>query len=108
MIPKHASYRNRALLDLAHRIHECTLSMPGCIGYSVEGCEPCHANWAEFGKGGAQKADDCYFAAGCRHCHQELDQGKTYTKDEKRDFWMAGYIRTQYVIYQNGWLKVAA
>lgn len=36
------------------------------------------------GKGMGKKADDCLTARLCRECHQEIDQGKTLTRDERR------------------------
>jgi len=102
-----ANYENRALLNLAHRINECQLRLPGvCEGYSADGCEPAHANSARYGKGGALKAHDCYAAAACHSCHAELDQGNRFSREEKLDYWQLGWERTVLVYFKNGWLKV--
>lgn len=37
---------------------------------------PAHSNMQEDGKGRGQKADDCFVAASCQHCHDVLD-GRT-------------------------------
>jgi len=33
----------------------------------------------------SQKTDDCLTAAICKGCHHELDNGKKYTRDERRE-----------------------
>lgn len=98
------SYRNRALLDLAYQI-ECTVQLPGQCegGYG----EPAHSNQQRHGKGFGNKADDVFFASACRSCHRELDQGKRYTKDEKREFWQRAHERTLLAIWDRGLVKVA-
>lgn len=102
-----SNYRDRQLLDLAHKIKDCTLQLPGiCEGHSYRGCEPAHANSSRYGKGMSIKAHDCFFAAGCHSCHAELDQGKRFSKEEKLDFWQRAYERTMLICFQNGWLKV--
>jgi hypothetical protein len=54
----------------------------------------CHSNFAEHGKAGARKADDCYSVWGCAACHKWLDQpighrGPTY--EEKRGRFMLAH-----------------
>lgn len=78
------SYRNRKLLDCAYAF-PCMLRLPGCEGGDAG--EPAHSNQAKHGKGGAMKAHDCYHVPACRSCHRELDQGRTMTRDEKREAW---------------------
>lgn len=111
MIAKDVEYRNRKLLDLAHRMQQCQLRIPGvCIGHSEHGCEPAHANnWRQtFGKGGARKAHDCFFAAACHPCHVALDQGNKLTGEEKFEYWSRGHNRTLLALFRNGWIKVNA
>ena len=99
-------YRDRALLDLAHRVEECQLRLPGvCRGHSP-GCEPAHSNQSQHGKGGAQKAGDNFHAAACHWCHAELDQGNKFTREEKVEFWRAGHDRTMTLYFRNGWIGV--
>lgn len=45
-----------------------------------------HANLSCFGKGMGIKASDAALMALCTTCHAELDQGKSMTKQERRDF----------------------
>jgi hypothetical protein len=102
------NYRNRRLLDLAHRVHTCQAcgKWVGTEGLE-DGCEPAHANWGVFGKGGALKAHDCFHAALCHSCHAELDQGDTMSKDEKKAFWWRAHIATMLLYFTNDWLRVA-
>lgn len=104
-----SNYRDRKLLDLAHRVNECQLRLPEvCTGYSPDGCEPAHSNQSRHGKGMSIKADDNFHAAACHACHAELDQGRRFSRSEKMDFWQAGHDRTMALYWRNGWLKVAA
>lgn len=92
------NYRSRKFLDLAHKINECQLQIASvCEVFSSDGCEPAHSNQSRHGKGMGIKAHDNYHVASCHSCHAELDQGKRYTKQEKRDFWDAGYKRTMHL-----------
>ncbi len=102
-------YRDRKLLDLAHQVTECQLQLPGvCQGHSAHGCEPAHSNQQRHGKGMSHKAEDIFHVAACHACHAELDQGRRFTKEQKRDFWQDGWERTITIYFKNGWLKVAA
>lgn len=101
------TFRSRPLLDLAHRVQQCQVRIPGvCQGHSDHGCEPAHSNQQRHGKGMGHKADDCFHAAACHSCHAELDQGERLSKDERRDYWQAGYERTMALYWSSGWLKV--
>lgn len=63
------NYRNRKLLDLAHRLHTCQFRLPGCKIYVEHGCEPIHSDHNRHNKGMGIKADDDQHVAGCHHCH---------------------------------------
>lgn len=95
------NYRNRRLLDLAHRVTECQ-----ACGRHTEGCEPAHANWSEFGKGMGLKAHDLFHAAMCHQCHAELDQGCKMSFEDRKAMWTRAYINTQLLYWQNGWIHV--
>ena len=102
------TFRSRPFLDLAHRVHQCQIRLPGiCVGYSPEGCEPAHANLQELGKGMGHKASDLHVAA-CHQCHAELDSGRRFSKAEKRDYWLIGQARTVLLYLERGLLKVTA
>ena len=99
-------YRSRKLLDLAHRITECTIRLPEVCQIRTEGCEPAHSNWAVHGKGMSLKAHDVFFAASCHACHAELDQGCLFTGEQKRSYWQMGHDETMLTIFQEGWVGV--
>jgi len=101
------NYRNRALLNLAHKVQECQVRIPGvCTGYSVEGCEPAHSNWSEHGRGMGHKSADIH-AAACHACHAAIDSGSKLSRQDKQSFWKSGFERTMIVYLENGWIKVA-
>lgn len=98
-----SNYRNRGLLDLAYEL-PCMLQLACCEGGVGE---PAHSNQPRHGKGGSIKAHDCFFVPACRPCHRELDQGKTMTRDEKRDAWDEAFLRTYQALWERGLIKVA-
>ena len=101
------AYRSRKLLDLAHRVQECQVRIPGvCRGYSEHGCEPAHSNQQRHGKGVGHKADDCYHAAACHDCHVAIDQGRKLSREDKQHYWRLGFERTFKLYLENGWLGV--
>ena len=52
-----------------------------------------HSNQLRHGKGMGLKAHG-YVAALCHSCHHKLDQGKDWTKQERRDYWQLAHERT--------------
>lgn len=100
--------RNRALLDLSHRLQECLLKVPSvCTEYVAEGCQPAHSNLMRHGKGKGTKAEDWFHVAACPSCHREIDQGHRLTRGEREALWMAGWERTMAHYWRQGWIKVA-
>lgn len=97
------SYRNRDLLDCAYQF-PCMLRLPCCTG--GDSGEPAHSNQPRHGKGGAMKAHDCYHVPACRACHVELDQGRTMTRDEKREAWEQAFWRYLPMLWEQGALNV--
>lgn len=101
------TFRSRKLLDLAHRVTECQLRLPGvCEGQSNLGCEPAHSNQLRHGKGMSNKAADYMHVAACHTCHAEFDQGKRLSKSEKLVYFGDGWERTIALYFENGWLEV--
>lgn len=91
------NFRSRDLLDLAYQL-PCMFGLLGiCEGGKGE---PCHSNQARHGKGKSLKAHDCFFAAGCRACHRELDQGTRFTREEKEAIWQDAFERTLLTLFQ--------
>ena len=104
-----ANYRNRKLLDLAHRLQFCQMQILGyCEGFSGDGCEPAHSNQIRHGKGTGIKAHDWWHVAACRACHDVLD-GRTpssLTKSEKNEYFEHGWERTMDRYFREGWIGV--
>ncbi len=98
------NYRNRKLLDLAHEI-PCQLQIENVCSGSM--AEAAHSNLGQHGKGKSMKAHDCFFAAACRECHFEIDNGKRLSKDERENIWRAGHERTMLLLWRIGYLQVA-
>lgn len=104
------NHRNRALLDLAHRVTECM----NCGRYT-EGCEPAHENGIEAGKGFGIKGHDHRHAALCHACHAWYDQGgglspcREYsaTWQGKKEMWLRAHRKTFDYYWSQRWLKVA-
>jgi hypothetical protein len=95
------NYRNRKLLDLAHRVTECQ-----SCGRYTEGCEPAHANAPGYGKGMGIKAHDWAHAALCHDCHAQIDQGGCLVREERREKWERAFLKTLALYWANGWLGV--
>ena len=95
------NYRNRQLLDLAHRVTECQW----CGQSTPDGCEPAHSNASWHGKGASIKAHDCYHAALCHDCHMHVDAGRR-DRQIALEMWRAAFERTMLLYFRNGWLKV--
>lgn len=95
------NFRDRDLLNLAYEL-DCTIRVPDvCTGGTGE---PCHANWAIWGKGGAMKAHDFAFASGCRACHQAIDQGSVLTAEQREFYWLRGHVETMRQLWTRGLL----
>jgi hypothetical protein len=88
-------FRSPELLKLASG-QSCTIKLPGCVGGP---CVACHSNQAKHGKGRSVKAHDCFIAFGCDHCHREIDQGKTLSREQKFDAWERAHIATMLIIF---------
>lgn len=77
----------------ACRGEPCFLQLAGICQAARETVVPCHANWSEYGKGAGIKAKDIYTVPGCFHCHRELDQGFSLSREEKKAAWEWAYTR---------------
>ncbi|MGW8178839.1 MAG: nuclease domain-containing protein [bacterium] len=81
---KRKPYRNKKILAAA-KGQPCYLRIPGvCTGGGAD-TVACHSNLGEDGKGGSQKADDCFISFGCQACHDEYD-GRTHKSGLSSDF----------------------
>ncbi|MFA6039874.1 MAG: hypothetical protein WC733_00040 [Methylophilus sp.] len=92
--PKQVNYRNRRLLNLAHRVTECQFQIEGvCQGHSAHGCEPAHSNHSVHGHAMGQKSGDDFHIASCRKCHLYYDAHKL-PEDKELELFNAARERT--------------
>jgi len=98
------NYRDRALLDLAYQF-PCSIHADGCEG--GESGEPAHSNRAIHGKGGAMKAHDCFHVPACRHCHREIDQGRTMDRETKFETWGRAFGKYLPELFERKLIRVA-
>lgn len=85
--PKHHYVRSPELMRNAREIP--------CQHCGVDDGTVCgaHTNWGG-GKGRGIKASDNLIASLCFDCHAKLDQGKTLTKEQRKDMWFSAHINT--------------
>lgn len=86
-------YRSKRLLDAA-RGQQCTIQIPGICNGNPETTVAAHSNSLRHGKGLGIKAHDCYVAWACSSCHAEIDQGSKLSRQQKDDYWQAGFEKT--------------
>lgn len=90
------NYRNHELLALAKLAPVCM----GCGNPNKGDVVAAHRNE---GKALGSKNPDYMMAfLGSLCCHAPLDQGSTWTREERRAFWMAAFWRTQEWLWRSG------
>lgn len=87
--PKKRAGHDKAMLALC-RGQTCHLRVPGVCRDETATVVPCHANWAEYGKGMGQKAADRFTVPGCWRCHSWLDTSAA-SGALKREAWEVAY-----------------
>jgi hypothetical protein len=100
-------YRNRKLLDLAHRVTACQFLLPVCMGISPEGCEPAHSNQGAHGKSIGMKAADDQHVASCPNCHRLYDGqlGYVMPREQANKLFNDARTRTFALYARMGWLE---
>jgi hypothetical protein len=99
-------YRSKRLLDAA-RGQNCTLRIPGICNGNSETTVAAHSNQIMHGKGMGIKAHDCFAAWACSSCHAEIDQGSKLSRQQKDEYWQAGFERTILQMFLLGIIAVA-
>ncbi|MEB0078028.1 hypothetical protein QN386_22295 [Pseudomonas sp. CCI3.2] len=89
-------YRSRQWLAAVHQIENCVI----CGAYGVQAA---HINE---GKGMSQKTDDCLCAAICETCHTGLDNGKQYSRDDRREILRKAVLDTVAQLARMGLLTI--
>lgn len=80
----------------------CLLKVPGVCNRDTATTVACHSDWAEHGKAGARRADDCYSVWGCYSCHTWLDQGSADAEVKRSAFDAAFLLQVDW------WSRIAA
>ena len=91
MFPKYTYYRSKTHLKNVASLLCQHCGRDGTV-------QAAHSNWSEHGKGRGIKASDIYTAALCQDCHQELDQGKHLSKDERKRLWIEAHKKTVFTM----------
>ncbi|AUH00880.1 hypothetical protein CWC46_14325 [Prodigiosinella confusarubida] len=85
-------YRNKKWLAAVGTIQQCVLC-------GTWGTQVAHRNES---KGIGMKTDDCATAAICVHCHNEIDNGKNLSRDERRQLMDRAIVLTIIQIARQG------
>jgi hypothetical protein len=93
-------YRNKKILEIARNFpcQHC--------GREDGTVVAAHSNQLRDGKGKGIKASDYRVASLCFYCHQELDQGKNLSKQERVEMWENAHRSTIGLLFDNGHLEV--
>lgn len=86
------TYRNKKWLAAVGQIEQCVL----CGNWGIQ---VAHRNEL---KGMGMKTDDCATAALCVECHHEIDNGKTLSRDERRQLMDRAIVLTVIQIARRG------
>ena len=90
-------YRSKKLLELCRQL-PCQV-----CGKNNGTVVAAHRNE---GKGMGLKVSDALVCSMCFECHSEMDNGKSLTKDERRDMWNRAFISTMKEFIEREWLVV--
>lgn len=78
-------------------------SLGCCVMCGKHGVQAAHRNQ---GKGMGLKVDDCLTAALCPECHHEIDNGKQYTREDRRELMDNMILRTIVELVHRGIIGV--
>lgn len=95
-----ANYRNKRLLEAVRQL-PCQI-----CGRQDGTVVAAHSNQQRHGKGMGIKAHDYRVAALCHHCHMEVDQGKSMTKEQRADLWNEAHFDTIGALFENGLIEI--
>lgn len=94
-------YRNKKLLKLAQHAPHCMC----CGKYNTGDVVAAHSNW--HGKGMGIKCSDALVAFMCQTCHTDLDNGKTLSREQRKEMWLSAYLKTMQWIIESGHFVVS-
>jgi len=88
-------YRNQKLLEA---VRESPCQLCGAQNGTVVAA---HSNQLRDGKGRGIKAHDFRIAALCYHCHMEIDQGKSMSREMRLNAWDEAHRKTVGWLFEN-------
>jgi hypothetical protein len=88
-------YRNQKLLEA---VRESPCQLCGAQNGTVVAA---HSNQLRDGKGRGIKAHDYRIAALCYHCHMEIDQGKSMSREMRLNAWDEAHRKTVGWLFEN-------
>lgn len=83
------------------RWREAVLSLEYCVRCGIYGVDWAHRN---FGKAMGRKVSPDQTAALCRACHSEVDNGKVFSREERRAIMDYAIVETHHRLYESGLL----
>ncbi len=94
-------YRNKKLLEIVRQspCQHCKTEDGTIVA--------AHSNQLRDGKGRSIKAHDYRIAALCYKCHMELDQGKSLSREDRREFWEEAHRKTIGWLFETGRLDIS-
>lgn len=103
---KKMTYRNRALLDLAHDA-PCMLLL-GARGCGNDPSVPCHSDLLHHGRGIGHKSGDQFAVPGCPACHAIFTREYLGRRgDGYFNTWLTAHERYLTWLFETGRLRVA-
>jgi len=96
----HLNYRDKTILEAVREFPcaRCSVSDGTVVA--------AHSNQQRDGKGMGIKAHDYRIAALCHKCHMELDMGKSFSKEMRREIWEEAHRKTIGMLFENGRIVV--
>lgn len=88
----------------AGRLYAAVASLP-CQRCGKNGSQVAHSNQLRDGKGRGIKSFPWRVAALCPECHQEIDQGTTLTKAQRREQWDEAHRKTIGELFARGLIR---
>jgi hypothetical protein len=82
----------------------CYLQLVPCSGRDT--VVPAHSNQSRHGRGFSFKSHDLFTVPACHACHQALDHGKDFTREQKADAFQRAWEAWMLHLFQSGKVMV--
>lgn len=98
-MPRRAKRKPRSFITIgkfpyvrSEKLLALFISLPCPITGRLPPNDPAHSNWGIHGKGRGIKASDIYVSTLAPEIHRELDQGNSWTEEQKQALWWKGHV----------------